>query len=190
MPDDRDLMRSAQRGDRQAYGVLVQRWAAPLLGCVRALVRDYHVAEEIVQDALLQGWKARQQYDLERPFKPWLYRLAIHRCYEYARKYHAFDGVAGEPVSPQPAPLTTLLASEQEAHVRAAVEQLPFVQRAVVILRIWEEHSYGEIADILGLAESTARSHMHHALNQLRRTIDNENAERGGGNGERASGGR
>jgi RNA polymerase sigma-70 factor (ECF subfamily) len=56
--------------------------------------------------------------------------------------------------------------------VAAAVAQLPEQQRTVVVLRVWNGLSYGEIADILACSEGTARSHMHHGLGALRKYLE------------------
>jgi len=65
-----------------------------------------------------------------------------------------------------------VIATETAALLAQAVQQLPPQQRAVVVLRIWEGLSYGEIAQIVGRTEATVRSHMHHALANLRQTCE------------------
>lgn len=169
MPElDGELMAEAQRGHSRAFGCLVERYAPALLGFVMGLTHQRQRAEEIVQDTFLQVWQARQKFDVKRPFKPWLYRIALNRWRALAR--HAPDEVGAPPEqeTAAPSPIGSLLAAEQSEHVRRAVGRLPDIPRAVVMLRVWEGMSYGEIAALLNLPEGTARSHMHHALATLR----------------------
>ena len=65
-----------------------------------------------------------------------------------------------------------LLACDRVRFVGEAVALLPDRQRAVVTLRVWNEMTYGEIADVLGCGESTVRSHMHHGLASLRSHLE------------------
>ena len=62
----------------------------------------------------------------------------------------------------------TAIAAETATLVAGAVTQLPPQQRSVVVLRVWNELSYGEIAEVVGAPESTVRSHMHRGLAVLR----------------------
>src|SRR5258708_34519017 len=78
----RDEWRRAQvaPGQRDSWEPLVRRYAGPLVGFIRRLVRDTHRCEELFQEVFLAVWKKRQQYQFPRPFKPWLYTIALNKC--------------------------------------------------------------------------------------------------------------
>jgi RNA polymerase sigma-70 factor (ECF subfamily) len=172
MPDtpDGDLMMAAARGDPASFGVLVRRHAGPLLGFVRRLVGDVHRAEDVVQETFAGVWRARDQFRQSHSFKPWLYKSALNRCRDLLRKRP--DPAPATEADLVPAadegPIAAAVAVETSALVLAAVDRLPPFQRAVVLLRVWEGLSYGEIGFALSVTEATARSHMHHALGALR----------------------
>ena len=165
----------AAAGDRAALERLVRRHAGPLLGFVgRMLGGDGRRAEEIVQDALLSVWVKRALYQRDRPFKPWLYGIAVNGCRsEFRSRRWVFDDLPDDlPQTGPPAldgdPTVGLPAGETAALVAAALDRLPPQQRAVVMMRIWEDLPYSEIARVLDRSEGTVRSHMHHGLAALR----------------------
>ena len=75
-------------------------------------------------------------------------------------------------VAREPSPGAKLIATETATLVSHAVSLLPQQQRAVVVLRIWDQLSYAEIADIVGRSEGTVRSHMHHGLTAMRKYLE------------------
>jgi RNA polymerase sigma-70 factor (ECF subfamily) len=161
----------AAAGDRAALERLVRRHAGPLLGFVCRMLRgDGHRAEEIVQDALLAVWVKRALYQSGRPFKPWLYAIAVNGCRsEFRSRRWDFDDLPEtDPPAPDGDPTAGLPAGETSALVSAALDRLPPQQRAVVMMRIWEDLPYSEIARVLDRSEGTVRSHMHHGLAALR----------------------
>src|SRR5438105_4820100 len=139
------------------------------------MMGDEHKSEELFQEVFLAVWKHRRQYDASRPFRPWLYQIAVNRCRAAFRRAHTPTvRVDDQPALPEPhalPPLESVIATETSVQVTAAVQLLPDKQRLVVVLRIWHNLSYAEIGDIAGCSEVTARSHMHLALQTLRERL-------------------
>src|SRR5688572_32509619 len=77
---DERLMNEVAYGQRGALETLVRRHAAPLLTFLRRLCGDLHRGEELFQEVFLAVWSKRDQYEYPRPFKPWLYRIALNKC--------------------------------------------------------------------------------------------------------------
>ncbi|HEY3242084.1 MAG TPA: RNA polymerase sigma factor [Phycisphaerae bacterium] len=176
---DEWLMAQVARGQRSQLEPLVRRYSGPLLTFIQRMVQDRHRGEELFQDVFVAVWSKRRQYQFPRPFKPWLYAIAINKCRGHLRTKVlpvAFSLDAGEhgwvPAGSGPLPGESAVATETAVHVLNAVAELPPRQRAVVVLRIWSELSYAEIADALASTEGTVRSHMHHGLAAMRRYLE------------------
>ena len=126
--------------------------------------------EDGVQEVFLAVWLKRAQYQYPRPFRAWLYTIALNRC----RAVFRLKRPAPAPLGGQDAagddlsPIEGAISSEMAGLVSQAVTRLPPRQRAVVVLRVWHGLPYGEIADMVDCTEGTVRSHMHHALASLR----------------------
>ena len=174
---DERLMQRVARGGREDLGILVRRYANPLLTFIQRMIGDRHRSEELFQEVFLAVWNGRRKYKYPRPFRPWLFGIAANTCRAAFRKPVplpvVFDDAGSvTPAAADPSPVEAAVASETATMVAAAVAGLPPAQRAVVVLRIWNGLSYREIAQILQRTESTVRSQMFHALAGLRKYLE------------------
>ena len=169
---DEALMQRAADNHRESLELLVKKHATGLMTLIRRMIGHAHQSEEIFQDVVMAVWKNRHQYDRSKPFRPWLYKIAINRCREEFRKTQKV------PLSNQEASISLVesshtpdivyLTTEDFEVVQQAVERLPQQQRSVVILRVWNGMAYQEIAEAIGVGEATVRTYMHQALKSLR----------------------
>jgi RNA polymerase sigma-70 factor (ECF subfamily) len=172
---DEFLMREVAAGRSDRLEGLVRRHAQGLLTFLARMLGDHHRAEELFQEVFLAVWLKRRQYQYPRPFRPWLYAIALNRCRAVFRLRTPAPAPLGDegasPAGPGRSPLEHTIAAETAGVVGRAVAQLPPRQRAVVVLRVWQGLSYARIAEVVGCTEGTVRSHMHHALAALRETL-------------------
>jgi RNA polymerase sigma-70 factor (ECF subfamily) len=171
---DEHLMAAVANGQPHVLEELVRRHGGPLLAFLQRVLGDRHRGEEVFQEVFLAVWVKRHLYQFPRPFRRWLYAVAINKCRAFFRSRpfaHAPDSPAEEPADPGRSPVDGLVAAETAELVGHALASLTARQRAVVTLRIWEQRSYAEIADVVNSTEATVRSHMHHGLAALRRRL-------------------
>ena len=173
LPDEETMARVAA-GRSDLLERLVRRHSVRLLTFICRLVGDRHRGEELFQDVFLTVWTKRQQYQYPRPFRPWLYAIAVNKCRESLRRRPLPAGPFGDqdPASADATPCEEAMASEQASLLLRAVNRLSPQQRAVVMLRVWDELSYAEIAEVVGCTEVTVRSHMHLGLAALRKELE------------------
>jgi len=175
---DEWLMAQVAHGQRDPLEPLVRRYASPLLTFIHRMIGDRHRSEELLQEVFLAVWRKRGQYQFPRPFKAWLYAIALNKCRAAFRVRSAVAPVSLEddspstPIALEPSPAETAIATETATLVAAAVTQLPPQQRMVVVLRVWNGLLYAEIAEAVGRTETTVRSHMHHGLAALRKYLE------------------
>lgn len=174
-PDTSDeyLMSRVAHGEPEQLETLLRRHAPRLLAFLVRMVGDRHRSEELFQEVFLAIWINRYRYEYPRPFKPWLYAIAVNKCRASfrGRKLDTLPLEETNGVLVGPSPSEALIAAEEAALVAEAVDHLPEQQRSVVLLRVWEMLSYATIAEIVGCTEATVRSHMHHGLASLRRYL-------------------
>jgi RNA polymerase sigma-70 factor (ECF subfamily) len=173
LPDEETMARVAA-GRSDLLERLVRRHCVRLLTFICRLIGDRQRGEELFQDVFLAVWTSRRQYQYPRPFRPWLYAIAMTKCREQMRRRPPPSVPFGDtdPPSADNTPDEEALAEERDALVLRAINRLSPQQRAVVMLRVWDELSYADIADAVGCAEGTARSHMHLALAALRKELE------------------
>jgi RNA polymerase sigma-70 factor, ECF subfamily len=173
---DERLMSQVAQGRRDCLAPLVRRYASPLLTFILRMTGDRHRSEELFQEVFLAVWEKRRTYRLPSPFRSWLFAIAANRCRADFRRARAPAVSLDEPFAVSPAakgdsPVEAAVGAETAQMIAAAVAELPEQQRSAVVLRIWNGLSYAEVAEILQCSEATARSHMHHGLNALRRHL-------------------
>ena len=173
---DERLMKLSAAGDSNSFESLIRRYARPLMTLINRMIGRHHRSEEVFQEVLFSCWKSRAQYKFPRPFKPWLYAIAINQCRQVYRKKDdsvSNQETAVEMVTTKQVPEDFAVGKEVSELLKDAVERLPEQQRAVVVLRIWSGLSYREIAQSVDRTEATVRSYMFHALKNLRERLGN-----------------
>lgn len=165
-------------GSRDQLEPLVRRHANALLTFIQRMTGDRHRSEELFQDVFLAVWQQRKRYQHWRPFRPWLYTIAINKVRSYLRSqapmrsFHLLLDPPPLPSATEPEPGDLLVAAETATFVAQAVERLPYRQRVVVVLRVWSGMSFRQISELVGKTEGTVRSQMHHALSTLREHLE------------------
>jgi RNA polymerase sigma-70 factor, ECF subfamily len=157
-------------GDRAAFGVLVERYAAVARRVARAVLGNAEDADDAAQDAMLSALVKLDQYDPRRPFGPWLLRIVANAATDRRRRRtvrHAQPLDHGITAG-GPRPDTTAERRLLSERLRQALAELPERRRAAVVLFDVEGYSHAEIARILGIPEGTVRSEVFHARRRLR----------------------
>jgi RNA polymerase sigma-70 factor (ECF subfamily) len=157
-------------GDRAAFGVLVERYAAQARRVARAVLRDPHDADDAAQDAFLSALQKLGQYDPARPFGPWLMRIVANAATDRRRRRAVRRT---EPLEPDAMPggrrpdVDAMNAALGD-RLRDALEALTPRRRLAVVLFDVEGYSHAEIAQVLGIPEGTVRSEVFHARRRMR----------------------
>lgn len=171
--DDSKLIKLAQRGDRQAFGALVERFRERVIGVVYRMCGDMQLAEDAAQDAFVRAWQQLPRYEPRAPFQSWLYRIALNRATDVLRRDRdTADVDALLLAAPQPGPEAVVERDELHVTVRKAVLALPEASRSVLILREYEGLSYHEIAETLGIPLGTVMSRLNYARGRLRELLE------------------
>jgi RNA polymerase sigma-70 factor (ECF subfamily) len=165
-------MSAVMAGDGGALEALVTRHQGPLLGFLyRLLDGDRAAAEDLVQDTFLRLLQQRS-YLAGRPFKPWLYAIAVHLATDHrrARDRRPSDG---EPAldllpDPRPGPEERAAANDETRRVGAAMSRLAEDYRVTLVLRFGADLSLREIAETLGVPVGTVKSRLSVGTHRLR----------------------
>jgi len=174
MPDssDRALVLRVRGGDPEAFGELVQRYQTSVYNVCYRLLNDTGAAEDQAQEAFIRAFQRLDQFDAERPFGPWVRRVAANLCLNRLAVARApmvsFDDERDAPnldTAPDPAEMHE--AREAADSLRAAIAALPDRYRIVIELRHFQELSYAEIAVELNLPVSDVKSHLFRARKLL-----------------------
>lgn len=170
---DEQIAVQVQRGDREAFGQIIDRYEVALIRYVSRILGDHEAAEDVTQEAFLKSYRDIQSFDGRRKFSSWLYRIAHNEAIDYIRKNKRV--VTLEEAG--------TVASEEDLHgaaqkkidryslrkrLDAAIGNISAKYRETVILRFYEEKEYDEIADILRIPIGTVGTYISRAKTELR----------------------
>ncbi len=191
------LMTAVQAGDHAAFDDLARSLRGRAFQVARALVGSRDDAMELCQETFLKVFRSRESYDPSQPFLPWFHRILRNTCFSFLRKHRRIHkrsltsiGADGEEidfeiVDPGPDPSAGVEQEERRMLFQQAMGQLSARDREIIALRHFQELSYKEIAQTLGIPEGTVMSRLFHARRRLRETLapllDDDVAGRGAG---------
>ncbi len=179
---DRDLeaLRRVAAGDGEAFSWLVERHQIRLVRVCARLLRDPEEAQDAAQEVFLRAYRAAGSYEPRGQVFTWLYRIAVNYCLNRLRRrrlvrflpFLAGDGEdapAFDPADGAPSSETALSSRQQWGQMRRAIAALPANQQVVLLLAKFEELSYREIAQTLGITEGAVESRLVRAMRSLER---------------------
>jgi RNA polymerase sigma-70 factor (ECF subfamily) len=171
--EDAELAARAGAGDREAFGMLVERHAGQARRLARSILGNAEDADDAAQDGFLAALKALERYDPTRPFGPWLLRIVANAASDRRRRLRvrATDPIPAETLTHEPGPDQVTDRNAFHAALQGALDQLPTRQRIAVVLFDVEGYSHREIAQVVNVSEGTVRSDVFHARRALRELL-------------------
>lgn len=188
-PTDEALVELAQRGDRDAFRVLVERYQDRVCAIAYGVIRNREDARDIAQEAFVKAYLGLKNFSGNSSFYTWLYRITVNMAIDFRRKK---GRRGGEHLELKPELITDSSASEamdsftgsapQSAEriierkqlrgkIGKAMESLSEPHRAVVTLREIDGMSYDEIAQVIGVTKGTVMSRLHYARKALQELL-------------------
>jgi len=169
--DERSLIVRAQTGDRDAFGILVRLYLQRVYRAAHGIVHNHDDASDIAQDTFVRAYKNLDRFDVNRPLFPWLFRIARNLCLNRIERVTKrevslpeFDTIRSSHQTPD----EVAIARDEKERVRMAVAMLPDQHREIIELSHFQECSYKEMAEILGIPIGTVMSRLYHARQKLK----------------------
>ncbi len=186
----------ARAGDREAWGELYREFAGPLFRFCRRVLPTREDAEDAAMDVFVKLRAKLGQYDPERPFTAWLYKVAANHCWDLLRRRKIRQDLETEEVEtlplehPDPGQLDQVISEQTGSGVRQALGRLSDRARMALVLRYYAEMSYDEIAEALGLRRAFVGVVLLRARHELRQALSQGADAPSRGLGAGARGGR
>lgn len=187
---DELLIRRAQHGDADAFEQLLLEHQKNVYNLCYRMAGNPDDAMDLSQETFLRAWRCLDQYQFASAFSTWLYRLCSNICIDFLRKRRrqqtvplTFEDADGEEQTyavpdAQPLPEEQVELKLTHETLAAAMAQLLPEHRAVLQLRVVNEMSYEQIADVLDIQIGTVKSRLSRARNQLKKILERGNLSR------------
>lgn len=169
-------VKQARAGDPDAWDALFRRYQLPLYAYVQELVRNEQTSLDIVQETFINAARHIGTLRNNAKFGSWLFGIARQKVSQHWRKPQRFTSFDHAPevelASAEVEPADWLLQEEEEERFMNSLNQLPEVQRDVLLLHFIEDFSLEEIAEISRVPLGTVKSRMYHAKRALRKLVE------------------
>jgi RNA polymerase sigma-70 factor (ECF subfamily) len=179
--DDQELVRRCQAGEEAAFAELVQKYQQVLLKIIYHNLGPRGDAEDISQKVLAKAYFSLPRFDNERPFLPWLYRIAVNQCYDELRRQRRRKSLTFSELNVEDIRSIENLLRNDEPPEHAAEDRrdlhdllykmldlLPEKQRRALVLRDLEDVPYEKMAELMDCSEQAARLKVFRARSRLR----------------------
>jgi len=163
--------------DRDAFGKLVLKYQDTVFGTAWRILGNREDAEDAAQDTFLRAWRSLSRFDPDRPFRPWILRIAVNTALKIRsrRRDHArineLRSIERIPDIPARSPAQETGCREVQEMLERMVDQLPPESATLFQLRYGEELSLDEIARILGRRPGTLAVALHRIRERFRRIL-------------------
>lgn len=178
MKSDVELVaRSALNGDKDAFGVLVERYQSPIRRFLFNLSGNDELAKDLTQETFIKAWLGIGSFRAVAKFSTWLYRIAYNTFYDYNIRQHEKllgDGDINDVCSSQ----SDYENVDFDIDFKTIISSLDENERAVMLLYFMEDFTIDKISTILDMPKGTIKSHLHRAKKQIENRLTEINYER------------
>ncbi len=184
---DEQMVKRALAGDAEAFGEIVRRWERRIFALAYGMLGSVEDARDATQETFIAAFRNLRGFRGEAKVSSWLHRIAVNQCITRQRRARVraetpleddAEGVGKQfAVASEHSPARVAESVERTEAVRRAVGALPPELREVIVMKEFEELTFQEIADTLGVPLSTVKSRLYTALKQLRLRLEKHGME-------------
>jgi RNA polymerase sigma-70 factor (ECF subfamily) len=176
---DDELILKAQKGETRAFDVLVRRYQRKIYFLAYRMVKGHDAADDIAQETFIKAYFAIKSFKLGFNFFTWLYRICMNLSINYLKrqKFVIPESQFEEEASPlereatKTDPSDDYASKEIQAKIEKALDSLPPKFKAVLVLRLYEDLSYEEIAKTLKISVGTVMSRLFRARERMQEML-------------------
>jgi len=184
MDEDRETIAKVLAGDYDAFEELVDKYQGRIYRHLRKMVKDAHIAEDLLQETFLRAYRGLGGFAGASSFSTWLFRIATNTALMFLRKHQPDNVEYDDEIKPRPelaffqaspefagTPLEILLSQEGRKEIERAINDLPLLYRSVMMLRDVEGFSLEEVSTIMDSSVAAVKSRLHRARNSVRESL-------------------
>lgn len=182
--EDQVLVERVLSGDNRAFEKLVEKYKKRIYYLAYKMTRDHDSADELAQESFVKAYQALSRFKKGYNFYTWIYRICVNLCINFLKKEK--NSVSTEFISDKELlqfskrvsnQLESMITSEQAAIVKQALETIPPDQKAVFILKTYENMTYEEMATVMNCSVGTVMSRLFRARHKLRGALEAAESE-------------
>jgi RNA polymerase sigma-70 factor (ECF subfamily) len=170
---DEELIQEIKNGNRKAFSEIVKRHQRALLRMSLRFVKDLDMAEDIVQESFIKAYEKLNAFEGRSSFKSWLFQITVNTAKNKLRERKRITtDIDSVQLAVGAVAESSLVHSALSQEIQEEIDRLPTKQRTALILRVYEDLSFKEIADIMECPYDTAKANYRHALIKLKDSFE------------------
>ncbi len=173
-----DLIAHARAGDQEAFRLIFERYSRPILGFLYQMVSERDLAEDLTQETFVRAYHNLKKLRDDSKFSTWLFGIGRNVARESlrSRRYDTQNLTAATPTDHEDrartnSPVDQLLGRELNTAMETALQTLDEEKRVVFVLKILQDRSYQEIAEITGFSVPKVKTELHRARLEMRQRL-------------------
>lgn len=175
-----EMIKAMLKGDQKAFKLFVDTYQLMVVNTCYAFVHDRDEAEDIAQEVFIQVFESLDKFRFESKLSTWLYKIAVNRSINHCKslrgraiKIDIEEWKRQEVAQSLEMPQQQLLEEQEQLELlHRSIDQLPENQRTALILNKYEELSYKEIAEVMGITLSSVESLLFRAKSNLEKIFN------------------
>lgn len=183
--DDEVLISRFLKGDSESFNLLATRWKKRIFNFVYRYTGSFEDSEDLTQETFAKALRSLGRLEDPRKFSSWIYRIALNECHMDRRRdrshRHVFldaevegngESMPRQLADPGDSPESVIHKQEMMERLKRVFAAIPAEQRAVIVMREYENLKFHEIAEILDIPLSTVKSRMYMGLRALKKLLE------------------
>lgn len=167
--DDLELVARVKEGDKKAFSELVRKHQKAILRLAVRFMKDLDAAEDVAQESFIKAYEKIATFEGRSSFKSWLFQITVNTARNKLRERRdGLTDVDNVPLAVAARAEADLVHGVIAQQIQRHVEQLPFKQKTALLLRIYEDLTFKEIAEIMDCPYDTAKANYRHALMKMK----------------------
>jgi len=172
---DLQLIDEVRSGQRASFSELVKRHQRGLLRLSMRFMKDLDISQDVVQEAFIKAFEKLHLFEGRASFKSWLYQIAVNTARNKLRESrYDYSNIDDVQLSVSATAEKGLVHSAVSEIIQEQVDRLPFKQKTALVLRVYEDMSFAEIAEVMECPYDTAKANYRHALMKLREAFEHQ----------------
>ncbi|OQY60205.1 MAG: hypothetical protein B6245_02615 [Desulfobacteraceae bacterium 4572_88] len=166
---EKTIIEHILKGYHDQYTLIVEKYKGPVFNLICRMTGNYQDAEDLAQETFVRTYESLWRFNTKKRFFTWLCAIALNLTRNYLKKKTFFAVSEPETLASDTNNPEQILVRQQEADWLAqCLGKLPIRLRAAVVLRYYQDLSFEEVSEILGISLSAAKMRVYRGLEKLR----------------------
>jgi RNA polymerase sigma-70 factor (ECF subfamily) len=172
---DLELVDEVRNGIRSSFSELVKRHQRGLLRLSMRFMKNIDIAQDVVQESFIKTYEKLHMFEARSSFKSWLYQITVNTARNKLRENrYDFSNIEDVNISVSATAEKSLVHAAVSELIQKQIDLLPFKQKTALVLRVYEDLSFAEIAEVMECPYDTAKANYRHALLKLKEVFEHQ----------------